>query len=462
MEHGLHLRDVDVRVGHVFDGVDDGVAAQEGTLIFDPINGAELVLPYLREYEIGSSPHHSKTAQWLRGDGSGFPKTLIFRDSKGSLTLNGLQVSQWSHGSAPSGRARPQLVFFGLAAEVRDEYAVQEVMSTLDGLEEFAGFSPVEMTETIRPEGGVAVNVEVNTSEVVQWEHAGFEFEIHANLAWSATVGRSFTTESSAPLLITRYSAKATVQEHLMQQRAVRALLTLIFGRPLQWRSHRAKDVLFPMFTMDGNAHAGQSVEVQYRQTVRKLRRESVPRNKLFPPAVPLRCLGSEGLERWMRIYDLQGVRRAVDAAVATFDDVDGYLEPQMMMLATALERFGYHWKGGGKPDRLARSIERCLEATGVEWEERLGTVKDVAGFLADINNDLKHADRDSFPDGVELYCAVDLAEMIVRMQLLKMLNLGEVEHKAFEKTNDFRNAVEGFERNGISIPKTRSQAQLD
>ncbi|MFC7376791.1 hypothetical protein ACFQRD_16090 [Brachybacterium sp. GCM10030268] len=386
------------------------------------------------------------------GDGDGLPKTLVFCDPKGSLTLNGLQVSKRECGPVPSGRARPQLVFFGRAAEVRDEYAVREVASTLDGIEEFAGFSPMTLTETFRPEAGVAVRVDVDASEVVHWAHGEFEFEIRANLAWRATEGRSFTTESSAPLLVTKHPEGATVQEHIGQQRAIRALLTLAFGRPLRWRSHRAKDSAFPIFTLDGQSHPGQSIEVQYRQTVRKLNREAVPHSQLFAPALSLRTLGSEGLKRWMRLYDDEGVRRAVDAAVAVFDDVEGYLEPQMMMLATALERFAHYWKGGGKADRLARSIERCLENTDVQWEERLGTTKDIAKFLACINNDLKHADRPSFPDGAELYCAVDLAEIVVRMQLVKMLDLGEVGREGFEKTNDFRNAIDGFERNSVSI----------
>lgn len=452
MEDRRWKRGYEVRVGHVFDGVDDDVPAQAGTLIFDPIRGTELVLPYLREHESASSPHHAKTARWLAGDGGAFPKTLIFLDSQGSLTLNGLQVSRWHHGPVPTGRARPELVFFGRAAEVRDEYAAREVMSTLDGLEEFAGFSPMSLTERFRPDGGVVATATIDASEMIQWHHGEFEFEVHSNLAWSAVDGRSFMTEDSEPLLITRHPEGATVQEHLKQQRAVRALLTLAFGRPLRWRSHRVKDAVFSMHTLDGNAHAGPSVEVQYRQTLRRIHHEPVPRSELFPPTLSLRTLGSDGLERWMQVYARPGVRRAVDAAVATFDDVEGYLEPQMMMLATSLERFGYHWRGGGKSDSLPRSIERCLEKTGVHWEDHLGTTKAISKFLAGINNDLKHADRPRFPDGVELFCAVDLAEMIVRMQILELLELGEEGRKAFETSIDFRNAVGGFARNGVSI----------
>lgn len=71
---------------------------------------------------------------------------------------------------------------------------------------------------------------------------------------------------------------------------------------------------------------------------------------------------------------------------------------------------------------------------------------------ISNINNDLKHPDREQYPETTELAGAVYLSKIIVRAQLFDLLGLPDALRQGFLRSNDARNAVDVFVRHGLRV----------
>jgi len=439
----------DVRVGHLFDGVDDNVPDQVATLTFDDTRGAELTVPYFWEDEGGPNPQYRKAREWFDLQNETLPKSLVYADDKGHVTLTGLHVSGSSIGSMPVGRARAQAVIFGRPRSHQDEYLVEELMSTIDGLEEFAGFRPIDIDHGQAEDGHRRTTVVLDASEVVEWETGGYKYKIKSNLLWHG--GRSFTVDDSRPYISTSREGGATVGDHLEAQWPLRALLVLVHGTKLAWRSHKLRDNEFPLWMMNGSDRGPHAVEVQLAGTIEQHRSPKPTEHSLGLVPLRLSDLGAEGMKRWVVLYADPNFERAIQPAVEVINGASRFLEPQLMMLAISLDYLGYFRSGDGQRRSMAEHIKKCLDDASLDWPQ-LGSRDGIAKAIAAVNNDLKHPDRQTSPDSDVLAGITRLAEIIVRAQIFDLLGVDDALRQQFLGYNDARHAVEIFTTNGIAI----------
>lgn len=442
---GNTLKSGDVRVGHI-QGPDSGDHLQAATLTYGE-GGALLRIPYVRQLD--EEGQFAQANRWFHSlDSSAVPSTLVFSDTEGVVTLSGLRFAGNTDSATSEGRLRARSVIFNAPRTFQDEYRVRELHSTIDGLEEFAGFSPVRLSWEEGNRNRVTAIVEPD--ERVEWIANDFTYAIESNVPWQGQDGRHFEVMNAAPLLTTTKEGGATVSEHLRAQHPVRALLLLAHGRPLYWRRHSIKDDEFPTWMMAGPPIAAGRVDIQVAQTVQEHELEGTPRPQLSTPSVALSDLGAARLARWVDLYEEDGIRRAVQPAVEVLNGATKFLEPQMMMLAIAMERFG-HYSDDARRRRLHEYIERCMEDADLDWPQ-IGRRTGIARALADLNNDLKHADRPNYPETDVLVAMVGLAKIIVRSQLFHLLDISPAAREPFFTWGDAANAVRTFERLDIRI----------
>ncbi|WP_454116901.1 ApeA N-terminal domain 1-containing protein [Microbacterium aurum] len=440
----------DVRVGHISDGIDEG-PVQSGTLTFDEEGGAQLLVAYLRDELGDEAPQFARTSTWFRfTDDSKPPATLLFFDSRGIVTLVDNRLGGAALGSYPLGRIRPQVLIFQRPRTFKEEYRVRDFKSTIDGLEAFAGFRPISF-DTVSSEGGYRTTIAIEPSELIEWEACGFHYVIRANVAWTGQEGRSFELVDSQPYVQTTNEAGATPHDHLAAQWSVRALLTLIYGTKLAWRSHQLRDDEFPMWMLSGDAHDPHFVDVHLAGTVKQHRWPKPETASLRSPSVRLADLGSGGMRKWVELYADEVFERAVQPAVEVINGATSFLEPQLMMLAISLDRFGHFRHGDGRRRAMWENIEKCLIDAQLDWPE-IGSRRGIAMAISNINNDLKHPDRERYPETTELAGAVYLSKIIVRAQLFDLLGLPDTLRQGFLRSNDARNAVDVFVRHGLRV----------
>lgn len=441
----------DVRVGHLLDGVDDGFPDQSATLTFNEKRGAELTVPYLWETEGGPNPQYLKARRWFDINDGTLPETLIFQDDKGTVTLTDAHASGHSLGVAPVGRVRCQAAIFNRPRTYQDEYLVHEFISTIDGLEEFARFSPVTHSDEKTEAGRRRTTIVIDAAESVEWEASGFKYAIRSNVAWHGTPGRSFVIDDSSPFLSTTSDSGATLANHLEAQWAVRALLILVHGRPLAWRSHKIRDEEFPLWMMDGSDRGPYAVEVQMSNTVEQHRFPLPEANAFGLTPLRLNDLGADGMRKWIELYSDETFVHAVQPAVEVINGATRFLEPQLMMLAISLDRFGYFRFGDRKRRAMHEHILKCLDDANLDWPQ-IGSKTGIAKAISNMNNDLKHPDREAYPDTDALAGVTRLAEVIVRAQLFDLLGIENKLRERFLSYNDARNAVQIFTDAGITV----------
>lgn len=443
------LRPGELRAGHLYDGIDDGFPDQAATLAFDEKRGLELAVPYLWESEGGANPQYLKARQWFDFEKEELPKTLLYEDDRGSVTLTGAYPSGASWGDYPIGRIRARASIFGRPRTLQEEYKVEEFRSRIDGLEEFAGFHPVTIDHQAAADGHLQTTVLLDAAEVVEWQADGFRYAIQSSLTWHG--GRSFTVDDSRPFMSTTMEGGGTLRAHLHAQRPIRALLILAHGIRLAWRTHTVLDAEFPSWMSDGSDRGAHPVEVQMAGTIEQQHLPMLTPTSLGLPALRLRDLGADRMRRWVELYGDSNFRRAVEPAVEVINGASEFLEPQLMMLAMSLDYFGYFRWGDRRRRSMADNIQKCLQDAHLDWPE-IGSQEGVARAIANANNDLKHPDRENTPDPDVLAGVTRLAEIIARAQVFDTLDLADEVRRQFVSGNDARHAVGIFTHNGITI----------
>ncbi|KAA6436406.1 hypothetical protein FQ330_03100 [Agrococcus sediminis] len=439
----------EVRVGRVISEEESELPDQAATMTFDEERGVELHLPYFWEPEDGANPHYARAVQWFDLRESHLPTTLVFQDERGGVTLVGARVSGVSGRSACVGRVRAETVIFNTPRSIRPTYEVRQVTSTIDGLEEFADFRPVTHDTAFEDGGTHRTTVTVHADEAVTWEAEGFGFTIHSSVSWEAVEGRSFVIKDSRPTLITVSETGATPVQHVKAQWAVRALLSLLLGARTPWRSHEVMDNEFPLWGMGSIEHGPHNVQTLLSGTVKH---HSAPPAESMPmPAFRLRDIGADGMRSWVERYADPRFERAVQPAVEVINGASAFLEPQLMMLAISLDRFGDYRFNDGVQRAMKTTIKRCLDDSGFDWSQ-VGSNEAIAASIANVNNDLKHPGRPTYPDGDVLTGVTRLARVIVRAQLFDLLNLDDHARRTFFGSAEVRNALTYFAHAGLTI----------
>lgn len=438
---GEHAVTGQVRVGQIVDAnVDDDRPLQSASLTFDERLGVQVLVPYVR-----GSAQFATADRWFNTTAP--PRSLLFFDDLGVVTLTGVRWRGHSGGSLGTGRLGADVAVFGQPRELRDEYRIRTLRSGIDGLEGFADFRPVQYEF---PRRGDPVVVTFDHSETVTWESNGFAYTVTADATWTGSEGTWFEARS-APFISTTHPEGATPQEHLRAHWAVRDLLLFAHGRKLAWRSHRIVDEEFPLWTMDGAAHGPDPVPTQFSGTVAEhVLPEPSSTSLAFPP-LKLAALGASGLNRWTDLYSDDKFRRAVQPVAEVINGAATFLEPQLMMLAAALDYFGYYRFGDQVQRNMHLSIMKCLDDAELDWPT-IGSHAGIASAITNLNNDLKHPDRERRPERGALASVAALARVMARAQIFDLLGVDPSLRKAFLASTDGRIPAETFKAYGLAI----------
>ncbi|WP_404435969.1 hypothetical protein LG322_12860 [Microbacterium aerolatum] len=111
----------------------------------------------------------------------------------------------------------------------------------------------------------------------------------------------------------------------------------------------------------DGNAEEATFVEVQLSGTIEQHAAPLPASESLNWPMLQMSQLGADGLRRWVELYTDETFERALQPAVEVLNGASSFLEPQLMMLATSLDRLG-HFRS---PEKRRRP--QC-ESPRVSW----------------------------------------------------------------------------------------------
>jgi hypothetical protein len=220
----------------------------------------------------------------------------------------------------------------------------------------------------------------------------------------------------------------------------------------LAWRQHWVLDDQFPMWTIDGKSHGAHDVTVDLRRTIRERDSAPVDHADVALPMLNLRQLGPTRLRKWMELYADPVFRRAVEPSVEVMNGVSNFLEPQFMMLALGLDAMGHYRDASRRRNvSIQKQIERCISACGLDVS-RIGTARGIAQALANMNNEIKHPDRGHRPEYIELGLAVDLAKVIMRLQLLDLLNVKQSDRDQARRSRDVNFMFGAFAANDRRI----------
>ena len=430
----------EVRVGQLYVAASDDETTQSAALIFDERHGATLLVPYVR-----GEPQFRSTEKWFRS--SSTPPCVVFADDKGVVTLLGVRWQTQSGSTMATGRLVAAVAIFGQPTRLKDEYKVTKLRSSIDGLGGFSDFRPVRYEF---PGPGEPVTLSLDETELRSWRSAGFTYTLKPHVTQSGTQGRQFEAQSTASL-VTSKARGASPREHLRAQRAVRDLLILAHGQKLAWRSHHVLDEDFPLFTLDGQTHGPASAETHFSDTLREHSWPEPSPTSLAFPALNLRSIGPSGLKKWTDFYSDELFRRAVQPAAEVINGAASFLEPQLMMLASSLDYFGYFRFRDGRRRPMHESIVKCLDDPNLDWPE-IGTRAGIASAITRMNNDLKHPDRERRPSAEELACMVTLATVIARAQPLDLLRTKADTRRSFLSSREAQWATEIFKQCAIRI----------
>ncbi|NTW42196.1 MAG: hypothetical protein HGA44_20345 [Cellulomonadaceae bacterium] len=375
------------------------------------------------------------------------PRALLFIDELGTVTLTGLRWRGDAGARCGTGRLGASVAVFGQPRLLKGEYRIREMRSSIDGLDGFAGFRPVNYEFPGRGEPAV---IALDDSAKVKWRSNGFTYTLGAEASWSGRSGTSFAA-TAVPYISTHRARGATPAEHLRAQWAIRDLLLFAHGRKLAWRSHRVIDDQFPLFTLDGATHGPDPAETHFSGTVSEHALPEPSSVSLAFPALQLAALGSTGLKRWTDLYADERFRRAAQPVAEVINGAATFIEPQLMMLAAALDYFGYYRYADRKSRPMQASILKCLDSADLDWPT-IGTRAGIARAISNVNNDLKHPDRERRPDSDALRGVTALARVIARAQVFDLLGVDTDARTAFLRSIDGRWPTDTLNSSGLTI----------
>ena len=386
-----------------------------------------------------------QASNWFRNRNP--PETFVFAEHAGTATMTGMRWARHTGSTFVTGALRPDCTILGRPRSINSSYKLREMMTNLDGLTRWANFMPVRTSD----ERAGTVTVTVAAPSPMSFRAAGFTYSIVENAPWSARSGSRFHVESEAAIVTHAYRG-ATAEEHLTAQWPIRALLTLLYAAPVRWRRHRIRDDTFPMWMLAGQPRSATFTDLIHARTAEDATLPAAKDASFAMAALDLADLGARGLRRWVTLYQDDIFRRAIEPAVEVLNGASKFLEPQVMMLAMALDALGFY----RDPDRkrgtaMWAQIERCILAANLDVS-RIGSSKGVALLIANTNNDLKHPDRLARPDHMRLSLVADLATTILRSQLFDLLSQPKNRLEQFMTWGEAEQSFAVFARNQVRV----------
>ncbi|WP_348788455.1 hypothetical protein [Leifsonia sp. NPDC080035] len=436
--------------GFVIDGVEE-TPYVVGTLTLDE-RGVEVELPYLPHLP---TKQFETIEQWV--DGEALPANLIFETLGGRVSLYGNRSTGWTSGNISQGRFRPDEAVLGdRMGDLQEPLTVTEVKSTLDGLSEWTGFKAIKQETHVDEQSRVKrITAEVESVDEFTWQQGDAKMTITTH--WHGDGKRNGLHIDEWVVLTTEFPTSRPFINHLMEQRKVRSLLTLMLGAGIAWRKHEVRDERFAVVMPDGSL-LPLFYEVISRRTVRDyalpvpdhtaLRRDGVAYLPQLQPAA---------LTRWAALYEEWS--RVIDPTVGVLSRSGAFAEDIVISTNLSLEAGGHLLPASkdeealyGSKKSTSRHIFRCLESLGLDWSEAADSLWGLAEAIADNYNTIKHYDRGEMPPTQETYVIGRLSLVVVRLLALNLLDETGQLVKAYGESWQFQRLLRYFADSNLHI----------
>ena len=183
-------------------------------------------------------------------------------------------------------------------------------------------------------------------------------------------------------------------------------------------------DKMFSKMSVDGQTYTLDPVHVLLAYTMAEHVEPEISGTELTSRQVLLSDLKIENLKRWCDEYDEDEVFHAVAPAVEAIVNESVFMEPTLLMLAGACERFGYlHTKK--KRDPVACQFYACAKSAHLDALELPFKIEQLSMFLARVYNRLKHPGKeDEYPDRMEVLVVRDTLKLLARSQALTLMRV--------------------------------------
>lgn len=430
-----------VRVGYVTEDIEEG--HYEPCVLQMEDDGVRARVPVLHKTQ-----PNEHADRWHRSQT--FPESLIYSDNEGTVVLHDTRWRGTKDGMVGgSVEFDAEVTIFGQPQHWPVRKEVAEFRSRFDALEDFKFFPRVN-TDWDHSAVGLTTTVEVSVGEQETWTFGGFTYFLDGTAPSTGIDGKSFSVETETWLRTTSENG-ATAQDHLTAQWPVRALISLVQGHGLYWREHMMQDPEFdhPAGRMEHEVHLGRTI-----------RERQQPTPKHNPqPLFRYDDLGPDGMVKWLTLMDHETFARAIDPAAGMLTDRPTFLEVRVLLEVMALDAMGQFHHGDRTFHTLHPNLMKCLDRSGIDLSP-LGTHEDVATAISNLNNEVKHANRDR-PDGMALSLATDLLLALFRSQIFGVLDLPDALRVAFASNYRTVSAVTDFGKNNFGIVGSGREAKF-
>jgi len=446
------------RTGVFIHGENEDMPCVVGALWIDPSLGVLAEIPY-----IGFGTEQFATpARWFHEEQA--PKNLVFRSEDLRVSLFGSRIIRATTGThIDVGRIRfREAVFAEGAGDIEDELRVTKLVSHIDGLAKWSGLSSVKWdTEFVAAPGEPRhnrINYVVEPEHGLDWLQGSARMKLVTHWRHEGN-SRSGIHLMDDAVLESRFHEPRLVSDHLKEHRKFRALLSLILGSGANFRGHSIRDRRFPYKTLDGTVRNAEYERLVAASTVADHYRPSVESATSDWPILSVNDLSSSDLSWWANEYERS--ERFVLPTISMLQRSNVFAEDRVINASMSIEALGaVLGQAVGETSTLrakrkpttATYFYRVAKAVGVDASPVAESTVELARALANTYNDIKHADRGNFPDGLHVIYAGRLSLILIRMAILQRLSGGRQPVASYASSWPVRRLIEGMKTDGICV----------
>ena len=427
-----------------------------GSMWIDPKLGVLAEIPYI---EFGTE-QFAVPADWFGNEKA--PSNLLFRSENLHVSLFGCRTIRSVRGShLDIGRLRArEAVFAERVGNIDDQLLVTKVISRIEGLAEWSDLSSIDWTtEPVVGTGtrGKRIVYTVQSSQGFEWPQGAARMRIvtHWTQAEGGGPGIHLLDDT---ILESRFPKPVPVEDHLVEHRKFRDLLSMVVGPGVRFVEHFVRDRRFGIRMLDGKVRGADYERLIPASTISEQHRDTSPTSDW--PVITSKTLTALDLEWWAREYDRS--RRFVLPVASMLQRSSAFAEDKVINASMSIEALGAVLGpiSGEAPTLIGNSARpstatyfyRIIESLDIDASRVASNRIELARAMANTYNTIKHPDRGDFPDGFHSIYTGKLALILARMAILQRLPRAGVAAAEYAKGWQVIRILDGMKADGVEV----------
>lgn len=417
-------------VGLLIDGVEE-TPYTGATLHMEEPRGVWVEVPYIHR---GDTSQFEHVDEWFETQTP--PTNMLLMTSQGGVIgLFGVQWRGHSVGTGVSmGKLAPNETLLGRRDGALEEpLTVTDVFSHVDGLREWTRFRGIDTAPETDDDGlATGLLIHVRSGEAVGWPQgeATLSFVTDWRTDHPEENPEGGLNISDWSVLVSRFPTPRPFHDHLVEQRKVLHLLTLVAGQPIHFRRHRVADERIVSLSLAGTILSHPRVELVSSQTVREYAQPLPAKGDLDDLLTRFPDVGPEGMERWATQYESWS--RFILPSVGVLGRKRAFTEDVIVSTSMSIEAAGNiigardgeeATYGGNRRPVTATYVYRSLHLLDVQWGDIAPDLAAIAKAVANTYNEIKHFDRGEFPNRDVSHIISTITRYIVRLLALHIVD---------------------------------------